>query len=85
MTKISAINTESSLIRSAFLFVSLVLEVFIDFTSLISKNLFNSLPLLSSISSLSYPVALLESVDTEKVRSFTLSDQQIVSSLLKAF
>ena len=83
MTITSAIITESSTIRSAFMFRSLVLEKSIAFPSVLLKRLVKSLILLSSVFSLFSPVAPLDSVVTENVKSLT-SDQQTVSKLSRA-
>ena len=53
------------------MFGSLGLEVSIAFTSLLLKRLGKSLILLLSVLSLSIPVAPLDSVVTENVKSFT--------------
>ena len=70
MTITSAIFTEYSTVRSAFC-GSLGLEVFIAFTSLLLKRLVKSLILLASVLNLSSPVAPLDSVVTENVKSLT--------------
>ena len=55
----------------AFMFGSLVLEISIAFISLLLKRLVKALILLSSVLSSSSPVAPLDSVVTENVKSLT--------------
>ena len=70
MTIASAIIT-AILLGLPFILGSLGLEVSIAFTSLLLKRLVQLLILLSSVLSFSIPVAPLDSVVTENVKSFT--------------
>ena len=68
-----------------FLFGSLGLEVSIAVSSLFLKRLVKSLILLSNVLSLSSPVAPLEFVVTEKVKSFTANRSTYCVQVNKGF